>query len=726
MTVLIASLALGATALFPNIGAWAVQSRVLPRVAQELGRELSVGTVEVSHGQVILRDVVVSGPDDADTAPLARVAQVRVEFDYRQSLRGRVVLGAVEIEGARAHVVRHPDGRDNLRDVTARISARLAGARQQGPDDGGAPAQHSLRPTSLTMTEAAVTVDDRSAGIRIKGAPIAAEVDQGGAVTAELRDLTVTSELGPEAAIASAVLTTKLSAPVENAVLEIEDGTVRASPRLTLSSINGTVEPAGGLALDLDLEGSYGGSDKTLWRAEGRIDPAQQSASVDIAAERFTFDRLDDILRDSIVIDYEDTALGGTMHVEVAKGAEKVTFTGAFELDDLSVFHPMLATKPVTNLDLKGEVSGYFDRDSRVFELEDARMVSRGIDFEITGSAALPGGREPDSGERRDDLRVGAHLLIPPVPCQDMLDAIPVALVPYLSNFSLRGRFDTDLRLAIDWADLQATELEGSIGIDNCKAREKPHDDAIATRLAGTFTHYVEVEVEQWISFDIGYENPDFVPIWDVSPHIINAFMTTEDSRFYDHEGFIGREFQSALIKNLEAGYFRYGASSITMQTVKNVLLYREKTLARKLQELFLTWYIETVFEKDRILEIYVNAIEYGPDLYGIGPATQHYFGKHPRDIGPVEAVFLASLLPSPKRRYEQFCSDRLWRSTSSKLERILRHMHERGRLTDEEYQLAQVTPLVFDRTEAGPERECKRLVRHAIENARPTNPMLK
>jgi hypothetical protein len=105
--------------------------------------------------------------------------------------------------------------------------------------------------------------------------------------------------------------------------------------------------------------------------------------------------------------------------------------------------------------------------------------------------------------------------------------------------------------------------------------------------------------------------------------------MTTEDSSFYSHRGFIPREFRTALIRDLEAGYFKYGASSITMQMVKNVLLHREKTLSRKFQELFLTWHLERKLEKDRIMEIYVIAIEYGPALYGIKPAAEVYFGTH-------------------------------------------------------------------------------------------------
>src|SRR6185369_13227562 len=89
------------------------------------------------------------------------------------------------------------------------------------------------------------------------------------------------------------------------------------------------------------------------------------------------------------------------------------------------------------------------------------------------------------------------------------------------------------------------------------------------------------------------------VPYEEISPHLINSIMTTEDNGFLRHRGFIVPEFRSALQSNLERGYFRLGASSITMQMVKNVLLSREKTISRKLQELFLTWYLENNLTDD-------------------------------------------------------------------------------------------------------------------------------
>ncbi|MBP6847420.1 MAG: transglycosylase domain-containing protein, partial [Kofleriaceae bacterium] len=182
--------------------------------------------------------------------------------------------------------------------------------------------------------------------------------------------------------------------------------------------------------------------------------------------------------------------------------------------------------------------------------------------------------------------------------------------------------------------------------------------------------------------------------------------------------------FRTALVKNLEAGKFKFGASSITMQTVKNVLLYRQKTLVRKFEELFLTWAIENFLEKDRIFEIYVNAIEYGPALYGIGPAARAYFGKPASEITPKEAAFFSSILPNPKERYKQYCKGELRRQTEDKIGRILAKMLERQRLTQEEYDAAVATPLVFVKDGTETEAECLKRADRALKNARPTNPM--
>jgi hypothetical protein len=398
-----------------------------------------------------------------------------------------------------------------------------------------------------------------------------------------------------------------------------------------------------------------------------------------------------------------------------------LSFSGALDLQGLNVFHEWLASEPVRNLGFRGRVRGSYATRQRLLALDELAISFRGIEARIEGAAALVGG-EDQPGQPRAERRVRARVVVPAMPCQQVLAAVPVELAPRMQGFSLRGNFSADVTLEIDWARLDDVVLDGSVGIWGCKVLAAP-DDLRPERLLGEFDHVVEVEENDFISFRVGPSNPDFVPIEEVSPYLLKSFFTTEDAGFLKHRGFIVREFRSALIKDLKEGYFKYGASSITMQLVKNVFLHRSKTLSRKLQELFLTWYIETVLPKERLLEMYVNVIEFGPGLYGIGPAARHYFGKPARDLNPVEAAFFSSILPSPKKRYMQYCEGELNRWSDAKVQRILKLMHERGHITAEEYAQALATPLAFDRTEALPAAECKKMTQKMIEKARPTQP---
>ena len=108
------------------------------------------------------------------------------------------------------------------------------------------------------------------------------------------------------------------------------------------------------------------------------------------------------------------------------------------------------------------------------------------------------------------------------------------------------------------------------------------------------------------------------------------------------------------------------------------------------------------------------------------GPAARRYFGKHPRDLNPVEAAFFSSILPSPKARYRQYCNGELSKWTAGKIERVLGLMLKRGRLTQEEYDAAMLMPLAFDATNVVSEQECNAMVSRAIHRARPPNPLKK
>jgi Transglycosylase len=442
------------------------------------------------------------------------------------------------------------------------------------------------------------------------------------------------------------------------------------------------------------------------------------------------------ILEHSAVVDYQSTSIDTSFHLDADKTGAR--FSGQFHLTGLNVGHPYIAEKEVRNLDMSGQIAGSYTRDTRTLELTKGDFVVHNLPFSITGSAVraphvvdetqyVPLGiaNRDKKGPRKGPhglQAVSVRFVVPSIGCQKVLDAIPPEMAPYMAGYKMKGMFDADIHIAVDWNDLDALDLGGHVGINKCKVVDEPEDSP--KRLKEEFDQYVETEKGEWESFKVGPSNPDFVPIQNISPYLISSITSSEDFGFYHHHGFIPTEFRTALVNNLKSGAFVQGASSITMQMVKNVLLYREKTLARKLQELFLTWHVENTLDKDRIMEIYLNVIEYGPDLYGIGPAAHEYFGKLPKDLQPQEAAFFSSILPNPKDRYRQYCQNTLTKWTEGKIQRQLAKMLERKQLTQEEYDRATQTPLVFVKDGSESEEDCLKRVKKAIKNARPTNPL--
>ncbi len=726
-------LALGLLVVYPRLGASMIRDQVRAKVTSKLGREITFGAIDVSLGHAVLRDVVIRGPNDGDT-PLVHVDRIDIAFDAWKSLVGSVELGEATIDGVFVTLRRGADGKDNVSDILERVRADRA---QPGASGGG----RSGLPTSIKVTRGKLLADDAVTG----ATALVADGDatwKPGELIARARNVTATTIGAPKAAAAAIEIRKQTGQPPSVA---IEGGEIALWPKLALSGIGGTVtaDPSKPAEYVIDLAGGYGGVPGNLWTAKGSLDPRAATASIDLEAAKFQLARLAPILERTPVVDYESTSVDTKVHLELHPTG--VTFAGEFHLYGLNVGHPMIADKEVHDLDLSGKIDGSFDRTERRLELTRGDFVARNVPFSITGAVARPrkiseASVAPAPVVVSDDLKhpepgdpiqrhgpggiqtLKLRLVIPPIDCQRVIAAIPVEMAPYMAGYKLRGVFDTDVHLDVDWADLDATKLGGHVGIKHCKVVDQPADSP--KRVKEEFEHYVEIEKGQWASFVVGPTNDDFVPLEDISPYLIKSIMSTEDSAFYAHRGFIVTEFRTALVNDLKAGKFKYGASSITMQMVKNVLLYREKTLARKLQELFLTWHVENTLTKDRILEIYFNVIEYGPALYGIGPAARHYFGKPAKDLNPVEAAFFSSILPAPKERYKQYCAGTLTRWTSSKINRILAIMRKRERLTQQEYDQALATPLLFVKDGSETEDDCLKRTKKVIKNARSTNPL--
>ena len=135
----------------------------------------------------------------------------------------------------------------------------------------------------------------------------------------------------------------------------------------------------------------------------------------------------------------------------------------------------------------------------------------------------------------------------------------------------------------------------------------------------------------------------------NVSGQLKRAIVAAEDMKFVDHEGFDWDGIQRALEKNQKKGKAVAGGSTITQQLAKNLLLSGERTWPRKAQEFVLTLALEGMLSKRRILEIYLNSVEWGEGVFGAEAAAQHYFGKSAQQLSPYEAARLAVMLPRPK-----------------------------------------------------------------------------
>jgi len=141
----------------------------------------------------------------------------------------------------------------------------------------------------------------------------------------------------------------------------------------------------------------------------------------------------------------------------------------------------------------------------------------------------------------------------------------------------------------------------------------------------------------QWISYD------------QIGLPIKKAVIASEDSNFIDHKGIEVDSIEKAWEKNLKKGKIIAGGSTISQQLAKNLFLSSEKNYLRKSQELLLTLYLETILDKRRILEIYLNSVEWGEGVFGIQAASEYYFHKNANEISNFQAASLASALPAPK-----------------------------------------------------------------------------
>lgn len=198
------------------------------------------------------------------------------------------------------------------------------------------------------------------------------------------------------------------------------------------------------------------------------------------------------------------------------------------------------------------------------------------------------------------------------------------------------------------------------------------------------------IQVKDWQGklhpFVVGPRNHWWTPSADIPSEMEWAVIVAEDANFYRHEGIDVRAIKNAIKYDLEKKHFARGASTITQQTAKNLFLTREKTVTRKIEEIYLAKRMEQELTKGRILELYLNIIELGPMVYGIGHGAHYYFDKPASALTPRECAFLAAMLPGPQKVYNPYRHlDRVLKRSDM----LLGLLRENGVLTEVEYHQA-------------------------------------
>ncbi len=220
----------------------------------------------------------------------------------------------------------------------------------------------------------------------------------------------------------------------------------------------------------------------------------------------------------------------------------------------------------------------------------------------------------------------------------------------------------------------------------------KTHYPQLRYRLREDGSVHVDVRFQR--SRPEGWVNLESIPGW-----VQGAVVTSEDWAFFSHSGFDFNQIREALEERAEGRRLR-GASTLSQQLVKNVFLAHDRTWGRKISEAWLTQRLEQTLPKRKILEIYLNVVEWGRDVVGIRQAARHYFGKTPSALDPREAAYLAHLLPNPRRYARGFYSGGLSTFSYRQVQRNLDRMRPAGYITDVQWQTFKSRRLPFETTD--------------------------
>lgn len=386
---------------------------------------------------------------------------------------------------------------------------------------------------------------------------------------------------------------------------------------------------------------------------------------------------------ESRILDWPSASLD--MSATVVRNESVFTATGSVQGSHLGLFWTKLCLAPIHDVDIGADFVITFD--------SLARTLSARIDPIELGSARFAVDLDVTRMSEKPALTASFHL--PKQSCNAVAKAIPPVMIPRLDGLELEGGMSLEIATTLDFEKFGVKPVTGAtlsidINVDDCRVVSLGKFVSVEGLADKNFIHTVH-EDDLKAPIKVGPGTNTFVPLSMIPTWVQQAALATEDIGFFEHQGFVPGLIKRALVLNLDRGWYVYGGSTISQQLVKNLFLSREKTLSRKLEEAVIVWEMEKKIEKERILELYLNCIEFGKNMYGIKEASHIYFNKAPIDLTPLEGAFIMATKPAPKYAYRVYTGEHEFTAWwVGRMEGILRRLWEQMEVLPEaEYRRA-------------------------------------
>jgi hypothetical protein len=355
----------------------------------------------------------------------------------------------------------------------------------------------------------------------------------------------------------------------------------------------------------------------------------------------------------------------------------RVDVTGT--VADARINHAAIAPQPVA---LDAGIRGTISVSADAIAVRDASIDVGAAHFFATGWL-----------RRGGPLDASLDVALHPARCAALLASLPAELIGPLDGMTMSGTFGGHGRLAVDLAAPLGDGTTLELALDNvCQVSVEPPAGDVGQLLGAAEQVFADGSRAR-----VGRGEPGWVRVHELPSYVVGAFTSAEDARFFDHRGFDIKQIAKSLEIDLRDGQISRGGSTISQQLIKNTFLAQRRSLDRKLQEAVLTWRLESRLTKHQILERYLNIIELGPHVFGLGAAARYWFDEPVGELTMRQAAFLAALTSEPTlmSRHVRHAGG-LDPESAARIDLILHAMRTGGVIDADDLDRARAAPMRF------------------------------